>query len=152
PGTRDTFTLVIDWGDGTAIEHHSFAAGTRDFAFDHTFTLPGFYDIVVTLQDDDLGVITGTTEARLSGVVLEGTTLVIAGTHDDENAMVRRPVEPIAYWNFNETGGSTVADSAGTPQNGTLYTDGGVNQTVAGPSASDAPFGAQNAIGFNNDK
>jgi len=50
-------------------------------------------------------------------------------------------IVPVAYWNLNETSGSSVADSAGSAQNGVFF---GSNPDLddAGPPASAAPFGA----------
>ncbi|WP_210178256.1 LamG-like jellyroll fold domain-containing protein [Methylosinus sp. R-45379] len=152
PGTQDSYTLIVDWGDGTAAETLAYAAGTRDFQLTHNYRDPGFWTISAHLSDDDLGVATATTEARLTGVALLDGVLRIAGTPQDDTVIVRKPLEPVAYWNFNETSGTAVADSAGTPQNGTLYTDRAPDRADPGPSAAFAPFGAANSIEFHDDK
>lgn len=58
----DSFTLVVDWGDGHS-ETQAFAAGATEFAFTHQYlddapsgTSADEYTIHLTLTDDDLGV------------------------------------------------------------------------------------------------
>ena len=46
---------------------------------------------------------------------------------------MRKPLDPIAYWNLNETSGTYVADTAGTPQNGTVFARGKPDLDDAGP-------------------
>jgi hypothetical protein len=55
PGTRDTFQLVVDWGDGSATETHFYPAGTPGFDVRHRFRKPGQYRVKLTLFDDDGG-------------------------------------------------------------------------------------------------
>ncbi|MCI0491464.1 MAG: hypothetical protein L0Z07_00840, partial [Planctomycetes bacterium] len=59
PGTKDTFTLDVDWGDGT-VETFTYAAGTKDFSETHQYlddnptgTPSDPYTINVKLKDDD---------------------------------------------------------------------------------------------------
>jgi hypothetical protein len=54
-------------------------------------------------------------------------------------------VEPIAYWNMNEACGRTVADIAGTPQNGTFFGKR-PDRDDPGPAVL---FGAQNSDDFH---
>jgi Ca2+-binding RTX toxin-like protein len=60
-------------------------------------------------------------------------------------------IMPIAYWNLNETAGSSVADSAGVPQDGTFY---GSNPDLddQGPPLSAAPFDAQTSADFHDSR
>ena len=85
-----------------------------------------------------------------------GTDTLIGGAGTDtlnggggtDTALVER-INPIAYWNLNETRGTSIGDSAGTPQNGKFY---GSNPDLgdAGPPASLAPFGAHGAANFHD--
>ena len=53
PGTLDTHTASIDWGDGTspeAVTTEQLAAGV-----DHVYGDNGAFDVTVTVTDDDLG-------------------------------------------------------------------------------------------------
>ena len=66
PGTEDTFTVTVDWGDPLSpnnIETYTFAAsatGSQDFTLAHRYlddnptgTSVDAYDVKVTVQDDD---------------------------------------------------------------------------------------------------
>lgn len=63
PGTADTQTATIDWGDGTidtAFDTFSDASGglTGQLEHEHILTEPGSYDVEVTVEDDDGGITT----------------------------------------------------------------------------------------------
>ena len=79
PGTADTFTLTIAWGDGTS-SSQSLAAGTRSFSDSHAYVAAGPVTIVATVADRDLGK--GSSSADL--VVLPSNTppanLVVSAT------------------------------------------------------------------------
>ena len=47
------------------------------------------------------------------------STLLDGGAGTDTAVLTR--LTPIAYWSLNETSGTTIGDSAGTPQNGKFY-------------------------------
>jgi VCBS repeat-containing protein len=76
-----------------------------------------------------------------------GADLLDGGAGND--TAVLKGIAPIAYWNLNETSGSTIADSAGTPQNGVFY---GPHPDLndQGPPASSAPFGAATGADFHD--
>ena len=59
-------------------------------------------------------------------------------------------VTPIAYWNLNETSGTTLADSAGKAQNGKLF---GSDPDLGDDSVplSLAPFNARTTVDFHHD-
>ncbi len=62
PGDRDTFTLLVDWGDGTS-DTYSYAAGTKSFTESHAYGMSLYrdrYTIAATLTDDDTESMTGT--------------------------------------------------------------------------------------------
>ncbi len=76
-----------------------------------------------------------------------GVDLLDGGEGND--TAVLQGIAPIAYWSLNETSGSTVADSAGAPQNGVFY---GPDPDLddQGPPASAAPFGAATGADFHD--
>lgn len=57
PGTADTHTVGVDWGDGSTT---SPTATTSDVSVGHTYTAAGLYEVEVTVTDDDGGSDTAT--------------------------------------------------------------------------------------------
>src|SRR5262249_43009390 len=53
PGTQDPFTLVVNWGDGSALQTFHLAPGTTNFSENHTYLRPGNYSAGLTLSDND---------------------------------------------------------------------------------------------------
>ena len=53
PGTRDTQTARITWGDGSAEETIHVAAGASSFNLSHTYASPGLYTVTIHLSDKD---------------------------------------------------------------------------------------------------
>lgn len=61
PGVQDTFTLTVDWGDGT-LDQYPYPAGTQSFTQTHTYlddspsgTSQDTYAVSVTITDKDGG-------------------------------------------------------------------------------------------------
>ncbi|NOY99459.1 MAG: beta-propeller fold lactonase family protein, partial [Chloroflexi bacterium] len=76
PGTLDSFTLDVDWGDGSAAETYNLGAGTATFLLDHRYIEDdlgdsgiGIYTVSISLIDDDGGNTTGSTTATVHNVV-----------------------------------------------------------------------------------
>ncbi|APZ93269.1 PKD domain-containing protein [Fuerstiella marisgermanici] len=62
PGTADSFTLTLDWGDGSPVQTFTYATGTTSFNETHqyldddpTATATDVYNIGITVEDDDTG-------------------------------------------------------------------------------------------------
>jgi hypothetical protein len=53
-GTLDTFTIDIDWDDGST-DTYSYGVASTIFSHTHPYTLTGAYDVSVTVIDDDTG-------------------------------------------------------------------------------------------------
>ena len=75
PGTLDTFTLKVDWGDGSAVETFTYAAGTTTFNETHQYlddnptgTPSDPYKIKLTLMDDDTGEASALTVVTVTNV------------------------------------------------------------------------------------
>ena len=73
PGTGDTFTVHVDWGDGNPIVHYPYAAGSTNFSEMHQYlddnpsgTPQDSYTITVTLEDDDGGLDTNRPQVTVS--------------------------------------------------------------------------------------
>ena len=97
PGTQDTFTLVMDWGEG-APETFTYGAGTTSFSETHQYlddnptrTASDTYNISLTLTDDDTGQDTG----QVSTVVNNVDPLIVDFSSDatfDNKAAEDEPV------------------------------------------------------------
>jgi len=105
PGTLDTFTVVVDWGDGSAPQTFTYAAGTTTFSETHqylddnpTATAADDYTITVTVTDDDTGSDTKTATVRVTNVapvlalnavagILENGMATLSGTITDPGTL-----------------------------------------------------------------
>ena len=87
PGTWDTFTLRVDWGDGTDPESFFYPVGTVSFQETHQYLDDRVYQIQVQVADDDGDVasssrsltvsnVAPTVEAGPDAVVDEGSTFM----------------------------------------------------------------------------
>ncbi|MEM8864286.1 MAG: PKD domain-containing protein [Planctomycetota bacterium] len=86
-GTLDTHTAVIDWGDGTT------SAGVIDqvagtVTGDHVYASGGFFDVTVTLTDDDTGEATDATQTVIAGVGVNDGELQLIGTNGNDKFKV----------------------------------------------------------------
>ncbi|MCS6852227.1 MAG: DNRLRE domain-containing protein [Gemmataceae bacterium] len=98
PGIADSFTLMVDWGDGTGT--HSYPLGSAT-SFDraYLYARPGVYSVQVTVRDDDQGRSTTSaffvridnappsfTHVQLTPTVVEGSMATLSGGfHDPGN-------------------------------------------------------------------
>jgi hypothetical protein len=74
PGTLDTFTVVIDWGEGAPVTY-TYPAGATSYSETHQYlddnptgTLSDIYPISVTVTDDDTESDTETTTVTVNNV------------------------------------------------------------------------------------
>jgi hypothetical protein len=65
PGMADTFTLAIDWGDGTIVD---IDPATSPISADHSYANSGSYSAVVMVRDDDGGESTYSLTVSVSNV------------------------------------------------------------------------------------
>jgi PKD repeat protein len=101
PGTQDSFTLQVNWGEG-ATQTYLLPAGATSFSVSHQYlddnpsgTASDVYPISLTLTDDDTGTVTASTTVRVNNVaptitslsgagsINEGDTLTLSGTFFD---------------------------------------------------------------------
>jgi Ca2+-binding RTX toxin-like protein len=78
PGTKDTFTLAVNWGDPLSpknVETYTFGAGTKEFTLTHQYlddnpsgTAWDQYTISLTITDDDTGSSSGSTTVRVNNL------------------------------------------------------------------------------------
>jgi Ca2+-binding RTX toxin-like protein len=103
-------------------------------------------DVLKGGAGDDI-LLGGAGDDTLSGG--PGTDLLDGGEGTD-SALLER-ITPIAYWSMNEDYGRTLRDTAGTPQNGTLY---GSDPDLGDPGvpAAQAPFGADTSADLHESR
>jgi len=138
PGTLDTFTLSVNWDDGTPVDFFSYPAGTTVFSETHVYTNDGEYTIAVTVEDDDLGqdltdtivTITNVAPATDAGgpyEIDEGDDLPVSATASDPSPADQGIL--VYEWDFDSDG---------------FYDDGvGANTTV--------PWATLAALGLGDD-
>ena len=85
PGSLDTLTLTIDWGDGSAVQNVPLSAGTASFSVPHiyvddnpTATTSNDYTVSVTLTDKDSGTTLLPSTATVTVDNVAPSTLVLA--------------------------------------------------------------------------
>ena len=88
PGTQDTFTVVIDWGEGSPVTY-SYGAGTTSFNETHQYlddnptgTPSDVYTISGSITDDDTGTGSASTTVTVNNVA---PILALSGNTIDEN-------------------------------------------------------------------
>jgi hypothetical protein len=92
PGTFDTHTAVVNWGDGSPPEMINLSEnnGSGVVSGSHIYTSGGIFTATLTLSDDDGGVAVETTTIVVSGVGVNGGVLQIVGTSSNENMIVTK--------------------------------------------------------------
>ena len=126
PGTLDTFTLDVDWGDGDFssldhLERYPFAAsptGRQAFTLTHQYldddpagTVRDAYSVGLTVTDDDGG------SGHVSSVPFE---LLVNGsfeTGDFEGWTTITTGSPVRPWAVSQAGGQNNVDAAAFPDN-----------------------------------
>ncbi len=87
-GTRDTFLLDVDWGDGTTGPTQDLAAATTDYAAEHVYHDVGTYTVAVTVTDDDTGSASATAEVVVTNVAPSITSIAGGAIDEDGTATV----------------------------------------------------------------
>lgn len=113
PGSQDTHTVEVNWGDGSPVQVYNVPTGDRNFTATHqylddspTATPSDNYTVSVRLVDDDLGDTTATTTATVNNVapsnvkvtpvasiLAEGGQVALAVTFDDPGSQDTHQVE-----------------------------------------------------------
>lgn len=104
PGVADSFTLTVNWGDGSPAETFSYAAGTTTFSETHTYLddpagSNNTYSIAITVTDKDGS--TSISESPLTLTTVQGDL----STYDFNNAVTTSFTPRLAaHLNFSTTG------------------------------------------------
>ena len=135
PGTADTFTLTLDWGDGSS-SSQSLAAGTRSFSDTHAYNAAGPVTIKATVADRDLGkgsssvdlVVLPSNRAPANLVVqatavLEGGTSTLSVSFTDADAADTHTVA--ISWGDGATGSVALAAGVTSASASHTYLDSG---------------------------
>jgi hypothetical protein len=83
PGTLDTWTATVDYGDGSGVQPLTLTGQT--FALSHTYADNGIYTVTVTVTDDDGGPGSDTVQVTVNNVA--PTVDAGAGATIDEGAL-----------------------------------------------------------------
>ncbi len=149
PGTADTFTLTVEWGDGTS-STDSLAAGARSFSATHAYDAAGPVTIKATVADRDGGRSSSSADlavlssnhapANLSlGATASGANVVVDATFTDPDALDTHDVS--ISWGDGASAQQTLAAGTTTFSASHLYAASGtytVTATVADPANTSA--------------
>jgi Ca2+-binding RTX toxin-like protein len=180
PGTLDTFTLAVDWGDGSPVEIFSYGAGTTAFSEIHlylddnpTSTPADTNTITAKLLDDDSGndtVITPLTVANLApeitnltnnalniGDAKEGQLISISGAFMDIGSLDTHTAT--IDWGDGSTSEAVIDESngSGSFSGNHTYINGGIYDVKVSLSDDDIGITTQTTtvmitgVGLNND-
>ena len=93
PGTLDTFTLTVNWGEGAPVAY-PIAAGIRSFSVSHQYlddnpTVTAFdnYPVSWTITDDDTGSDNDSGTVRVNNVPPSALSLTLARDSIDEGEL-----------------------------------------------------------------
>jgi Ca2+-binding RTX toxin-like protein len=86
PGSLDTWSGTINWGDGTTTEIAGLTADLFESA--HVYARGGIYEITLNLSDDDKGTAIDTTKVMVTGAGLVDGVLYVAGTSSDDSVRI----------------------------------------------------------------
>ena len=119
PGTLDSFSLAVDWGDGSAVETYALPAGTQVFDVSHQYLQDGTYQIVSAVTDKDGGSSATTTlSLQVNNVAPvadslsvspaaagEGSAVTVSGSYSDVGSLDSHTVS--IDWGDGSTSQST---------------------------------------------
>jgi PKD repeat protein len=147
PGTADTFTLTVEWGDTTS-STASLSAGTRSFSATHAYDAPGPVTIKATVADRDSGqssssvdLVVGSSNHAPANLALtasaDGANVVLDGTFTDPDALDTHTV--VLTWGDGDSAQQSLAAGLTTFSAAHLYAASGtytVSATVSDSASS----------------
>lgn len=154
PGTVDTHSATINYGDGSPIESVDAAAGGV-VPLSHSYVNDGSYSISVTVTDDDLGTGTGAVSVIVHNVapvvgvvtaplvpVLIGTAVAISAPFTD--AGIQDVHTAVVDWGDGATTSAAIAQGAGsgTASGSKSYSSPGIYTVTVQVSDDDGATGS----------
>ena len=147
PGTADTFTLSIEWGD-TTTSTAALAAGTRSFSATHAYDAAGLVTIKATVADRDNGrssssvdLVVGSSNHAPANLALattiDGANVTVDATFTDPDALDTHTV--VLTWGDGASAQQSLAAGTTTFSESHVYEASGtytVNATVSDSAAS----------------
>lgn len=135
PGTQDTHSATIDWGDGSPVE----AVGTAALAagVGHVYGDDGTFPVTVTVTDDDGGIGTDTVDAVVGNLdpVLALDTSGSISFPGGDHLVVDAGAELPSTADGTDAGSDDLTFTWSTGATTTYFNDG------VGPDPSPSPFG-----------
>jgi hypothetical protein len=137
PGTLDTHSVTVDWGDGTSSSLAS--ASPPSFDISHVYADNGTYAVDVCATDDDLGSDCGSFSVTVANAT---PSVSVAPAGANEGAVVTLPATSFNDPGTRDTHTATVAWGDGTPAQAATVTEvptgppgspSGLNGTVSLP-------------------
>lgn len=92
PGTQDTFTINVNWNDGTGIQSVSRPAGATNFTANHTISGTGSFTVNVTIIDSASGNNAYSLVTSVAAGASSSQTTTSAGTSTTTSAAPEVPV------------------------------------------------------------
>ena len=159
-GIQDSFTLVVDWGDGSLVQTFSYVAGTTAFSETHQYlddnpsgTASDTYAITATLTDNDSGSDMATASVQVNNIAPVITNLVSSAS-DVGDAAERKLVTVTGTftdvgtldthiatidWGDGTTSEAIITESngSGSLSNSHKYTSGGIYEVKVSLSDDD---------------
>ena len=91
PGTLDTHTAIINWGDGSPLQSVTITpqVGGGTISEQHNYANGGIFTAALTITDDDTGLSISTTFAVVTGVGVNNGVFQIVGTLDNDSVIVQ---------------------------------------------------------------
>jgi PKD repeat protein len=157
PGTADTFTLTVEWGDGTS-STDSLAAGVRSFSATHAYEAAGPVTIKATVADRDNGrtsssvdLVVGSSNHAPANLSLtatgSGANVTIDASFTDADALDTHEV--LMSWGDGASARQTLAAGATTFTESHVYETSGtytVSATVTDPAGTSTTATVQVAV------
>ena len=130
PGTLDSHTVEVDWGDGT-VETIAVAAGSRTFTANHQYlddnptgTLADNYTVNVKVRDEDGGETTGSATAKVLNVPPKSVVVTPVATLTNEGTQVNLGIK------FDDPGSQDIHQVEINWGDGNVTTATAVGQTL----------------------